>query len=122
MKAEPERIAMLQIFLRGVADVLARAAPLKAIVRAAANVDPEAQRVQAKHERMRQLVYRQAMEDLARKSRLRKGVSLDSGTDILLVFGGDDGYQAFRERGWSHEQTVRYLSSVLPELLLAPRP
>src|SRR5436190_130003 len=76
MKAEPDPVASLHIFLRGVADVLARAAPLKAIVRAAANVDPEVQRVQAKHELMRQQVYRQVVEDLATKGRLRKGVSL----------------------------------------------
>ena len=121
MEAEPDPVASLHIFMRGVADVLARAAPLKAIVRAAATVDPEAQRVQAKHERMRHQVYRQVMEDLATKGRLREGVSIDSGTDILLVLGGDEGYQAFRDRGWPHEQCVEYLSSVLPELLLAPR-
>jgi AcrR family transcriptional regulator len=121
MEAEPDPVASLRIFMRGVADVLARAAPLKAIVRAAATVDPEAQRVQAKHERVRHQAYRQVMEDLATKGRLRKGVSLDSGTDILLVLGGDEGYQAFRDRGWPHEQCVAYLSLVLPELLLAPK-
>ena len=120
MEAEPDPVASLHIFMRGVADVLARAAPLKAIVRAAATVDPEAQRVQAKHERMRHQAYRHVVEDLATKGRLREGVSLDSGTDILLVLGGDEGYQGFRDRGWPHEQCVEYLSSVLPELLLAP--
>ncbi|MET3805373.1 AcrR family transcriptional regulator [Nakamurella sp. UYEF19] len=120
MEAEPDPVASLRIFMFGVADTLARAAPLKAIVRAAANVDPEAQRVQAKHEQMRHNAYRHVIENLATKGGLRKDVSLDSGTDILLVLGGDDGYQAFRDRGWPHEQCIEYLSSVLPELLLAP--
>jgi hypothetical protein len=82
---------------------------------------PDHHRVQTKHERMRHQAYRQVMEDLATKGRLGKGVSLDSGTDILLVLGGDEGYQAFRDRGWPHEQCVEFLSSVLPELLLAPK-
>src|SRR4029077_8047910 len=33
MEAEPDPVASLHIFMRGVADVLARAAPLKSIVR-----------------------------------------------------------------------------------------
>jgi hypothetical protein len=60
------------------------------------------------------------IESVAAKGSLREGVDVDTGTDILLVLAGDDGYQAFRNCGWGDERCVDYLCAILPELLLAP--
>jgi AcrR family transcriptional regulator len=120
MQENPDAGQALCAFVRGAADVLARAAPLKAIVRDAATVDPEARRVHELHERMRYQGYRRAIELIADKGPFRADVDLDTATDILLTFAGDDVYQAFRrDRKWSHERCVEYLCTTLPELLLA---
>jgi AcrR family transcriptional regulator len=120
MAAKADAVETLVAFTRGVGGVLERAAPLKAIVREAANVDPDVARVHEAHERRRKENYRSVIELVAAKGPLRDGLDLDTATDILLVLAGDDGYQAFRNRGWSHERCVDYLCAILPELLLAP--
>jgi AcrR family transcriptional regulator len=120
MEAKADPVETLVAFTRGVAGVLERTAPLKATVREAANVDPDVARVHETHERMRKENYRNVIELVAAKGSLRDGIDLDTATDILLVLAGDDGYQAFRNRGWSQEQCVNYLCAILPELLLAP--
>jgi AcrR family transcriptional regulator len=53
MEAKADAVEALVTFIRGVAGVLERAAPLKAIVREAASVDPDVARVHETHERMR---------------------------------------------------------------------
>jgi hypothetical protein len=120
MEAKADAVEALVAFIRGVGGVLERAAPLKAIVREAASVDPDVARVHETHERMRKEGYRRVIELVAAKGSLRDGVDVDTGTDILLVLAGDDGYQAFRNRGWGDERCVDYLCAILPELLLAP--
>lgn len=116
----PDASQALRLFLGGAAEVLARAAPLKAIVRDAARVDPKALRVHKLHELMRYRSYRRVIELVASKGKFRPGIDLDTATDILLTFAGDEVYQALhRDRGWTHERCAEYLSSAVPELLLA---
>ncbi len=69
---------------------------------------------------MRYRSYRRFIEVMASKGQFRPGVDLDTATDILLTFAGDEVYQTLRrDRGWSHERCVDYLCSAVPELLLA---
>src|SRR4051794_13867215 len=70
MEGKADAADALVAFIRGVAGVLERAAPLKAIVREAANVDPDVARVLATHERMRKEGYRRVIESVAGKRSL----------------------------------------------------
>lgn len=121
MEADPDPASALRTFVRGMGAVLARVAPLKPIIDAAAAVDPEAKEVHDKHEQLRQGAYRAAAELLATKGALREDIDVDTATDILIALGGEDGYQAFRRRGWEHDRCLDYLCEILPELLIAAR-
>ena len=60
---------------------------------------------------------------LAAKAPLRHGLTVDTATDILLVTLSDSVYvQLTTERGWSHDDAVRWFCEALPALLLAPQP
>ncbi len=120
METEPEAAEALRVFIRGAGAVLARAAPLAAVVRDAAATDDEAMRVHRIHEHMREASYRRVMEIVAAKGALRAGLDIDTAVDVLLTVVGDDVYLAFRrDRGWTHERCIDYLCLAVPDLILS---
>jgi AcrR family transcriptional regulator len=121
MTREPDASRALRGFIQGASDVIARAAPLTVVARDAAAADPEALRVREHHEGRRSAEFRDVVVLMADKGGLREGLNVDSANDILLTLLGPDTDLAFvRDRGWSHERFVAWLSESLPELLLAP--
>lgn len=119
MMAEPDAAESLRIFVRGSAEIFARAAGLSEVLRAAALTDEEVRRTHLSHERLREEGFRQVIDMLAAKGTLRDGLAPQAATDVLLTILGDSTYHLMTtERGWSHEQVVDWWADTLPALLL----
>lgn len=119
MEAEADPAEALRIFVRGASPLFARAAPISEVLRAAALTDEEVRRTHERHEGMRYSAYRQIVEMLARKGRLRDGLDIASATDVFFTLFGDTVYyQLTTERGWSEQRVVDWLCATLPTLLL----
>ena len=120
MLAEPDAAATLRQFIHGAGEVYQRASRISEVLRAAALTDEEVQRTYKRHQQLQAEGYRQVTEILAAKGRLREGLTVDTATDILLTVYGDTTYHLLTtERGWSHDQTIEWLATSLPGLILA---
>jgi AcrR family transcriptional regulator len=123
MRAEPDPVEALHEFVRGAAPLFQRASALGEILRAAALTDDEVRRTHDHHEELRATGFREVVEVLAAKAPLRHGLTVDTATDVLLVALSDSVYvQLTTERGWSHDDVVRWFCDALPSLLLAGQP
>lgn len=126
MVEEPDPVVALHHFVRGAAPLYQRASGLSEVLRAAALTDDELQRTYDHHEGMRAAAFHEVTEILSRKGKLRRGLTIDTATDALLVTMSDAAYVMYTtERGWSHDKVVDWFCAALPRLLLAdasPRP
>lgn len=119
MVFEPDAGAALRHFIRGAAPLFQRASTVSEILRAAALTDEEVRRTYQGHERLRADGFREVIDLLAKKGKLRS--TRQRATDVLLTAYGDSTYYILsRERGWNHQQIVDWFCDVLPDLLLAP--
>ena len=119
MLAEPDAAESLRVFVRGAAPIFARAAPIAVVLRAAALTDEEVRRTHEHHENLQKAAFRQVLEGLRSKARLRQGQSLDQLTDAFTALYGDSMYDLLvRERGWRHEQFVDWMCDLVPRVLL----
>ena len=118
MVAEPEAATALRHFVRGAAPLFQRASTISEILRAAALTDEEVRRTFDMHEQLRAVGFREVVDLLAKKGKLRS--TRQRATDVLLTTYGDTTYYMLsHERGWSHQQIVDWLCEVLPDLMLA---
>lgn len=119
MRAAPTARQALEAFVRGATPLLARAAPVSEVVRAAALTDPEVRAVHEHHDRQQITGYRQVIDVLTAKGRLRDGLTPTTATDVLLTLCGDSTYvQLTTDRGWSHDHVVEWLTATAPTVLL----
>jgi AcrR family transcriptional regulator len=120
MRAEPDAATALQLFVTGAAPLFQRASGLSEILRGAALTDDELRSTHEHHERLREIGFREVVEMLTTKGRLRSGLDVGTATDVLLVEFSDASYVLLTvDRGWSHEQAVEYYCEALPLVLLA---
>jgi len=121
MEAEPVAAEALRIVVRGSGPLFARAAGISEILYAAALTDPEIRDTWDTHERLRVEAFRAVIESLASKGQLKRGLDIDTATDIFMTIYGDATYHHFiTERGWSHDQLIEWYCESLPSLLLEP--
>lgn len=119
MTAAPTADEALRIFVRGVGPLFARASRISETLRAASLTDDEVRRTHEFHEALRHDGYREVVDILAIKGRLRSGLDPEGATDVLLTLLGDTTYYTLAvERRWSHEQVMEWLAAVLPGVLL----
>jgi AcrR family transcriptional regulator len=119
MVTEPDPAAALRHFVLGAAPLYQRASTVSEILRAAALTDEEVRRTFEMHEQLRAVGFREVIDLLAKKGKLRS--TRQRATDVLLTTYGDTTYYMLsHERGWSHQQIVDWFCDVLPDLLLAP--
>lgn len=120
MVAEPDAAEALRIFIRGAAEVYARAAPISEVLRAAALTDEEVRRTHEHHEELRRQGAREVVDMLAGKARLKADLTLDEHVDVFMTILGDSTYNLLTtERRWAHARVVDWLCATLPGLLLA---
>ena len=108
----------LRLFARSAGPLLARAAGISEILRAAALTDDELSSIHRWRDEMQTRAYRHVVEIAVGKHALRPGLTTDTATDVLLVLCGDHTYVSLTERGWTHDQVVDWLSETVPSLLL----
>jgi AcrR family transcriptional regulator len=122
-EAEPDPRRALERFVAASCEVLARAAKLASVMKAAMD-DLDVRSVYELGERRRVDSYRACVALIARKRRgLRPGMRIDRATDILLVLVSAETYHAFIDgRGWSSSQLRRWLVDTLAQQLLSPPP
>ncbi len=118
MRAAATAPEALRLFTCGAGPLLARAAGISEIVRAAALTDDELRSIRRRHDELQARGYRQVVEITAGKHPLRPGLTIDSATDVLLLLCGDHAYVSLTERGWTHDQIVEWLSDTATALLL----
>ena len=110
---------VLRHFVRGAGPLLARAAQISEVLRAAALADPEARAIFDRHDQLQVTGYRQVVDLASSKGPLRPGLTPETATDLLLTLCGDSTYvQLTTERGWTHEQATAWLADATPQLLL----
>lgn len=111
----------LEVFVTNVGTIEVRAAVLDRVARAAATTDPEVVDVLAHHERLREAGFRSYLETLSERGLLRKDVTLDEATDVLLTLVGSATFAEFTEgRGWPLERWADWTTTTLASLLLEP--
>ena len=118
MTAAPDVAGALRHFVTGVGELTRRVTPLELVARVAADGDPDTAQVMAFHERWQADGYREALGILAGKAALRRGLTVERATDLLLLFVGTDAYHVLVDgRGWSHEEWVDWTVSAVTEQL-----
>lgn len=113
---------VLRHFVRGVGPLLARAAGISEVLRAAALTDPEVRIIFERHDRLQVAGYRQVVDLALSKGSLRPDLTPETATDLLLILCGDSTYAQLSDgRGWTQDHIVDWLADAVPTLLL-PRP
>lgn len=117
--AEANAAEAVRIFIRGASPLFARASAISEILRAAALTHDELAATHREHEQLRLDAFRQVIEMVASKGKLRDGLDVDAATDVFFtVYGDTTFYLLTVERGWSAGRVVEWLCDVVPGMLL----
>ena len=120
MAAAPTADEALRIFVRGAGPLFARASRISEILRAAALTDDEVRRTHEHHDALQRAGYREVIDLLAAKGRLRSGLDAEGATAVLRTLLGDTtDYGWTGARGWGVERVMGWWEGVLPGVLLA---
>jgi len=118
MVAAADVTKALRLMVVGVGEILRRATPLDTVVRASADRDPDTARVRVLQERLRAQGYRDILEILRGKSRLRPGMTRERAAQLLLLYVGVDVYRVLIvDFGWAHDDWVQWTTTTLKEQL-----
>jgi AcrR family transcriptional regulator len=113
-----EQVQLLARIMRG---VLVRNAPVHAVLRAAAAVDPELEALVAEDDKRRRATQRAFVEMLASRGPLRDELSINDATDTMSAVANPETYAYLtKRRGWTPARVERWLADSLT-LLLLPR-
>jgi AcrR family transcriptional regulator len=122
MEKERDHRRALAIFVDACAAILHRVAPLAAVLNALVD-DPEIEDFYKLSGRLQRDGYRIVIDTLARKRPLRRGLSEDDATTILLVLLGTDVYRSILiDHGWSQEKWRTWVLETLLEALFGQAP
>jgi AcrR family transcriptional regulator len=117
--AAPTQAQALAVFIDASLDILARVGPLAMVMTTAAASDPQARAAAQLGEQRRVEGYELVIELLAKKGKLRRGVSARKATDILLMVLSAETYEHLAlRRGWSTAELRKWLVDVLSQQLL----
>jgi AcrR family transcriptional regulator len=109
----------LAVFLAASLDIMTRIGPLAIVMTTAAASDPQVRAAAALGEQRRVESYALVVEMLAKRGKLRRGVSVRKATDILLAVLSAETYEHLAlRRGWSTTELRKWLVDVLTQQLL----
>lgn len=112
----------LQVFIQRGAGILHRVAPLVPALHGTAG-DPEAAEIVRSSDERRVASYREVVNVVASKpDGLRRALSKNAATDILIVLFSAEAYQGLLTRGWSHRRCTTFFADLLASQLLTPSP
>lgn len=116
-EAEPAR--RLEALARNGRLILERMAPIYGVLVGAAAADPEIAELLRRYKDQRFEAQGQLLRLLTRGSRLRKGLSAKTATDIMFAIGSPVTYRLLvGDRGWSAVRFERWYAETLGRLLL----
>lgn len=118
-EADPRRIidGLVDFWVGG----LARTAPVFAIIRQAAALDPEVAGLERRRAAQRLRNYGMAAELLAARGVLRGGLSVDDAAAVIFAIGHPDAYRALViDEGWTPERWAAWARAALAGALLRP--
>jgi AcrR family transcriptional regulator len=107
-------------WLRLALEVAPRATPVLALVRSAAEVDPEARVLLEEIERGRSERMLHNARALAAGGHLRPDLGVEAARDLLLVFSGDLYDRLVLRAGWAEEEYVATMTRMMAAALLRP--
>jgi AcrR family transcriptional regulator len=110
----------LATFVEAAAEILSRVGPLVFAMAAASASDPWFKTAGEVAEQRRVEAYQLVVELLAKRGRLRRGVTVKRGTDILLAILSGETYLHLARRGWSKAACRAWYFDVLSQQLLPP--
>jgi len=109
----------LSVFIAASVDILERVGPLALVMAAAAASDEQVKRVADVGEQRRVEGFTVVAEKLAKRGKLRRGVTVRRATDILLtVLSSETHHQLTTHRNWSSAECRRWYEDVLEQQLL----
>lgn len=112
---------LLGHFVRGNAQIQARAAGIEEVAREARH-EPEARAVRDYNERLRREGYAQIIGLLDDRFGLRPGLGREDALELTLMYGGAGPFNTLvRDAGWDLDQFVAWLDDVLTWELLSSR-
>ena len=110
----------LAVFIAASVDILERVGPLALVMAAAAASDEQVKKVVELGERRRVEGFTVVAAKLARRGKLRRGVTVRRAADILLtILSSETHQQLVTGRGWSSAECRRWFQDVLEQQLLA---
>ncbi|WP_377536373.1 TetR family transcriptional regulator [Ornithinimicrobium tianjinense] len=118
---EPTARLVIESFVRGLAEIFRRAAPLTVVARVAAGLEADVAAAGLEQDRLRDEGYGGIVRAAAAKGSYREGVDEDAATDVLVSLYSTAFYVELTEhRGWSHERAIDWLATTVPGLLFEP--
>ncbi|GGN75345.1 TetR/AcrR family transcriptional regulator [Nocardia rhizosphaerihabitans] len=115
--APPAEQIRLQV--AAAARIHARVAAMLEVVRSAAATDPELAEIWQTNLAQRLTVQQRLVTELAAKTELREGISVDRGADIALALTAPETYRLLvGERGWSAQEWQEWVTGALTDQLL----
>jgi AcrR family transcriptional regulator len=103
--------------------VWSRVGPLLRVLDEAAAADPALAALKAHNEDQRHAGLRRFADLLAERGVLREGLTAARAGDVIWTLCAQATFEALvTTRGWTHEQYREWLSGLLADALLAPRP
>ncbi|MFZ0323387.1 MAG: helix-turn-helix domain-containing protein [Actinomycetes bacterium] len=120
MRAEPSARRKLQIYAAALRRLLPRLAPLVAVLREAAAVDPDCAAVWRAISDRRAANMRLLVADLRATGELRGDIADDEIADFIWSTNAPEYYQLLVDRGWSPEQYERLVADIWIRTLLLP--
>lgn len=121
VRAATDQRQQVRLFARMGRGVLERNAPVHAVLRTAAAVDPELDALIDEDDERRRASLRAFVEILASRGPLRDGLSVSEATDTISAIGNPQTYAYLtRRRGWTPARFERWLAENLALLLLPP--
>ena len=114
--AEPDVARALRWVVEGAGEIVRRVAPLDIVVRTAAESDPDTARVLSHSEQLRVDGYREVIDLLRAKSELRRGLTRERATHLLLLYVGPAVYRALVvDCAWTHAEWVDWTTATVLE-------
>jgi AcrR family transcriptional regulator len=111
----------VRLYARVARGVLERNAPVQAVLRTAAAVDPELDALVAEDDKRRRGSLRAFVEMIASRGPLRDGLSISDATDTIAAIGNPQTYAYLTQRrGWTPARVERWLAEIFTLVLLPP--
>ena len=110
--------AGIAAFVRGNTVILRRAAAIQEVADSAPH-EPDAAAVVARSERLRREGLAQIVGLVSDRFGLRRGLTSEDATDLLLMLSAPATYLTLQRYGWSDEKYIEWLTDTLARQLLA---